>query len=176
MAKGSILFLNRIFRTREKAAVCVGPTHRNSTRHSVVVLRILVLVACIHVVMVLAQRLPITMVAEQVRVATVWTDVVHNSGFSVLALALTGIEERMGVQIGLRQLSSAGAVATIGCGAHLLRVYGYVVLTVFLSLGYQLRTAGMTAGMVRESRHPKYLLCLIAEHVLYLFCVLNFSI
>ena len=81
---------------------------------------------------------------------------VHDRCLDVLAFALALGAQRVGTKERLRESAPPGAVATGSSGAHLLRVEGSMLVTIFLSLGHQLGAAGMPAGMVREPWHHRH--------------------
>ena len=58
-------------------------------RKSVVIYRVLIFVARLHVMMMLAERLPVVRVPEELGVTTVRSDVIHDRCLDVLAFALT---------------------------------------------------------------------------------------
>lgn len=99
MVWGLIPRLNRIFCVKEGAAVCGETPHKDFDRpspsESVVVDRVLIFVACLHVVMMFAERLPVVRVPEELRITTVRTDVIHDRRLDVPAFALALYAQRV---------------------------------------------------------------------------------
>ena len=76
------------------------------------VYRVLILVAGLHIVMMFAERLPVARVPEELRVATVRTDVIHDRRLDVPAFALARCAQRVREQEQLRESSPTGIVTT----------------------------------------------------------------
>ena len=88
-----------VFCTEEGAAVFQESPHRDFDRpspsESVVVHRVLIFVASLHVVMMFAESLPVVRVPEELWITTVWTDVIHDRRLDVPAFALALHAQRM---------------------------------------------------------------------------------
>lgn len=55
----------------------------------VVILRVLIFVSSLYIMMMLAERLPVVRVPEELRITSVRTDVIHDRRLDVPAFALT---------------------------------------------------------------------------------------
>ena len=108
------------------------------------------------VVVGFAQRLPVAPGPEQLLVSTVWDDVVNNRCSHVSSLCHALNTQWVRHEKLLAGLLPGAAISATGRASRFLRMEDAVILTV-LTLGHQLRAAGMCAWALRSDRHHCHL-------------------
>ena len=88
------------------------------------------------IVATLAQRLPVAGVPEQLRVTTMWDDVIDHRRYRVTSVSLTLYTQGVCMKISLGCLSPSGAIATDGSRTDFFQMQRLVGITVFLALGH----------------------------------------
>ena len=120
---------------------------------SVPILRVVVLAPGLLTMATMAERLPVAFVPEERRITTMRDDMINVGRFHIPFLLHALHTQRMRCQVTFPGFLPSGTIPTLRGGAHLFRVLAGMLVTVFLSPGYQPRTAGMGAGMVWKMRH-----------------------
>jgi hypothetical protein len=115
--------------------------------------RVVVFSSRLDAVVLVAERLPVALVPEELAVSSVRYDVVHVGGLDVLAFLQALHTEGVRLQVTFACLLPRSAIAT-GAGApYFLRMERLVYLTVLGTVRNQRGTAWMTAGGVWSIRH-----------------------
>ena len=116
-----------------------------SVPFSVVVGRCVVVRPGLHAVVTVAERLPVALIPEQRPVTSVRNDVVYVSRLDVPAFLHALHTQRMCFQVFLPCFLPCPCVSPRTGASHFLRMHRFVNLTVFGSVWYERRTAGMPA-------------------------------
>ena len=122
------------------------------------VLRVVVFSSCFDAVMSVAESLPVVLIPEQDAVTAMRYDVVNVSCLNVSPRLHALNTQRMCFKVSFSSFVPCAAVTTAACGACILRVKCFVLLTVFRAIRYERRTAGMLAWCVRSAWHGQHLL------------------
>ena len=133
-------------------------TTRYSSFVSVPVLRVVVFSSCYDSVMSVAESLPVVLIPEQDAVAAMRYDMVNVSCLDVSPRLHALNTQRMCFKVSFSSFVPCAAVTTAACGACILRVKCFVLLTVFRAIRYERCTAGMLAWCVRSAWHGQHLL------------------
>lgn len=112
-----------------------------------------------------AQRLPVFLIPEKLRIAAVGCDVIHHRCLHIPALPRALGAEGVGAKVGLGRLPPSAGVTAGGCGAALLRVKGGMRLAVLAPSRDKLWTTWVAAWVVWPARHAQHLLYLEGKHV-----------
>jgi hypothetical protein len=107
------------------------------------------------IVMMLAERLPVALIPEQLRITTVWLDMVYDCSKRDLSFLETLSTERMELQELLAFPSPPCVVATPCCRPVLFRVHRLVLLAVLLSGRHEVWTAWMSARYLWFEWHAR---------------------
>lgn len=102
---------------------------------SVLVLRCVILVACLDAVVTVAERLPVAFVPEENLVSAVWSDVIHIGRLDVASSLQALNTQRMDFEVTLACLVPSAAVASLRCRSDVLRMQRLVFITVLRAIG-----------------------------------------
>jgi hypothetical protein len=125
---------------------------------SVVICRIVIFSPRLFVMALLAQRLPVASIPEELRITSVWNDVVHNGSRSRNAFLQTLLTQRMKLQELLALPSPPRIVSSRCCRPDLLRVQCLMHLAILLPCWHEVRTTRMPAGDLWFVWHLHHLL------------------
>lgn len=136
-----------------------APPHRYTPEpQSILVLRGVILVSGLDAVVSVAEALPVALIPEENIVSSVRHDVIHIGRLDVASLLHALHTQRMRLKVTLAGLVPCGAIASTACGACILRMERTVLAAVLRTVGYERRTAGVTAWCLWSARHC---LCLL---------------
>lgn len=124
----------------------------------------------------LAQRLPVALVPEEFRIATMRDDVVNDRRGNISSVPLTLSAQRMPMKVSLRRLLPSPGVSALTGRPCILRMQAGMRVTILPASRHQPWAAGMDTGVIRQSRHAQRLLHLPADHVPAGFQRTNFSV
>lgn len=100
------------------------------------IFRILIFVPGLDAVMAMAERLPVTLVPEELLITSMWNDVVDVGCLDVLAFLHALYAEGMGLKVTPACSLPCLAVASAAGTPHLLWVQRLVCLAVLCTVGY----------------------------------------
>ena len=127
---------------------------------SILVLRYVILVSGFDAVVSVAEALPVALIPEEHAISSVRFDVIHIGRLDVTAFLHALHTQWMRLKVTLACFVPCGAIAAAACGTSVFRVEGTVLVTVFRTVRYERRTAGMSARGLWSAWHR---LCLLPQ-------------
>lgn len=120
---------------------------------SISVLWTAILLPCFPVMARFTKRLHIFHIPEQLRIASMWFNMIHNSCSHILSFLLASHTKRMCFQIVPTELLPPAAIASLPCRPGFLWMQLLVRFTILLSVRNQFRASRMSAWCLRSSWH-----------------------
>ena len=120
---------------------------------SILILRGVILVACLDAVVTVAKALPVALVPEENLVSSVRLDVIDIGRLDITTLLHALHTQRMHFKVTLAGFVPRTAVASAACGACVLRMEWMMLVTVFRAVRNKCSTAGMLARCIGSAWH-----------------------
>ena len=120
---------------------------------SISVLWTAILPPCFPVMARFTKRLHIFHIPEQLRITSMWFNMIHHSCSHILSFLLASHTKWMFFQIVAAELLPPAAVASLPCRPGFLWMQLLVCFTILLSVRNQFRTSRMSAWCLRSSWH-----------------------
>ena len=126
-----------------------------SARWGESVTELLVSIFChgLGIMAVLAERLPVAPIPEQLLVTTMGNDVVNHRGTNILTTGKATDTQRVCLEEGFALPPPSAAVPTLASGSCRFRVQGFVFLAVHRTVGNEPCTDRVLTWCVRTMRH-----------------------
>ena len=124
---------------------------------SELVLHIPIFCHCLHIMMMLAQRLPVALIPEQFHISTMRNDMIYDCSLGYLSLSVTSHAYRMSLKEPLSCLLPFVSISTITGIIPISFMYRLMFLTIALPVRNQSSTSRMFAWDIRSHWHNHHL-------------------